>query len=252
LTVLTQVFEPTEIRARHLTEDDDLIRAQDTPERMQLATSTLSQNFTLLLHRPLEESDLDDAAEWISSRISDSKYRDFFYESGSHSLYRSDLVDAVKEAIRLMFLQELEVPCIWQHKRDLISYFDVQDIRKKVELLTLTDLWRVYALGQKYRSLLERRRALQASYERLAVSDDYFVLEIQPKIDSVEVVADATEWLTMKYKHKKRDGPEVRFHDDVEEPEAERKRKMPSRISAYEVVKKTIVSKLAEVSLITK
>lgn len=39
-----QVFEPTEIRKKLLSEDDDLIRAQDIPERMQLATASLSHS----------------------------------------------------------------------------------------------------------------------------------------------------------------------------------------------------------------
>lgn len=37
-----QVFEPSEIAARFLTADDDVIRAADMPERMQLTTSSLS------------------------------------------------------------------------------------------------------------------------------------------------------------------------------------------------------------------
>jgi transcription elongation factor SPT6 len=53
----------------------------------------------------------------------------------------------------------------------------------------------------------------------------------------------------MKYKDKKQDiTPEFRFHDD-EDPEVKTKRKMPSRISAYEVTevtKKSIVSRLAQ------
>ena len=45
-----------------LTEDDDLIRAHDTPERMQLATSSLSLSGTLTLQSPHTEADLDDAS----------------------------------------------------------------------------------------------------------------------------------------------------------------------------------------------
>ena len=102
-------------------------------------------------------------------------------------------------------------------------------------------------MGQKYRSLFERQKALATSYERLQVKDEYYEDEISQQVDSVEVVADATEWLSMKYKDKKQDIiPEFRFHDD-EDPDATKKRKMPSRLSAYEVTKKSIVSKLAQV-----
>ncbi|KAF7969884.1 hypothetical protein HWV62_25605 [Athelia sp. TMB] len=238
------VFEPSVIRARMLTDDDDLIRAQDIPERMQLATSCLSQSSSLSLHTPLTDADLDDAAGWVTLRISPKKAQMFFAPDGSLTYLRDDLVLAVSYALRYLFIQEFEVPYIWMHKRDYISFFDPKDPRRRVELLTLPELWRIYALGQKYRSLAERRNALDAAYARLGVDDKYYDTDIRLQIDSVEVVADATEWLAMKYKDKKQDSFELHFHDDEEQET--KKRKMPSRISAYEIAKKTIVSKLAD------
>lgn len=231
-----------------LTEDDDLIRAQDIPERMQLATSSLSQSSTLSLHKQLTEADLNGAAMWVTQRISSRKTREFFKPEGQFQHLQGALVMAVTFAIRYMFVQEFEVPYIWTHKRDYISHFDVNDIRNRFELLNLSELWRIYSLGQKYRSLVERRRALTASYARLEVTDEYYEAELLPTVDSVEVVADVTEWLAMKYKDKKQNNFEFHFHDDEDVPEVEKKRKMPSRISAYEVNKKSIVNKLAEVS----
>lgn len=244
---LVQVFEPSEIRARLLTEDDDLIRAQDIPERMQLATSSLSQSASLSFHKPLTEADLGGAALWVTTRLSARKTREFFAPDGPQAHYREDLVMAVTYALRYLFIQELEVPYIWTHKRDYLSNFDPQDIRSRVELLNLSELWRIYALGQKYRSLMERQTALDALYLRLDVQDEYYENEIRQQSDSVEVIADATEWLTMKYKDKKRNKSDFHFHDDEGQPET-KKRKMPNRISAYEVAKKSIVSKLAQVS----
>lgn len=225
-----------------------MIRAQDIPERMQLATSSLSQSSTLSLHKQLTEADLNGAAMWVTQRISSRKTREFFKPEGQFQHLQGALVMAVTFALRYMFVQEFEVPYIWTHKRDYISHFDVNDIRNRFELLNLSELWRIYALGQKYRSLVERRRALTASYARLEVTDEYYEAELLPTVDSVEVVADVTEWLAMKYKDKKQNNFEFHFHDDEDVPEVEKKRKMPSRISAYEVNKKSIVNKLAEVS----
>lgn len=230
-----------------LTEDDDLIRAQDIPERMQLATSSLSQSTSLSLHTPLTELDLDDAAGWVTLRLSPLKAREYFSPDGINNHLREDLVLAVSYALRYLFIQEFEVPYIWTHKKDYISYFNPNDASNRVELVSLAELWRIYALGQRYRSLAERRSALDSSYARLGAEDSYYENDIRPKIDSVEVVADATEWLAMKHKDKKQDNFELHFHDDEEQPET-KKRKMPSRISAYEVAKKTVVSKLAAVS----
>ncbi|KAI0798004.1 transcription elongation factor Spt6 [Abortiporus biennis] len=239
------VFEPSEIRARLLTEDDDLIRAHDTPERMQLATSSLSRSSTLSLHNALTENDLDDAASWVITRLSGRKERDFFRPDGQFHRMLPDLVQAITCALRYLFVEEMEVPYIWTHKRDYISYFNPSDLRTRVELLTLDDLWRVYTIGQKYRSLLERRKALDALYTRLGASDDYYENEIRRRVETVEFVADATEWLGLKFKEGKKQQFELHFHDDEEEPEA-KKWKAPSRISAYDLAKKSVVSKLAQ------
>ena len=241
------MFEPSEIRRRMLTDDDDLIRVQDIPERMQLATSSLSLNATLSTHTAMTEADMDGAAMWVTQRISLRKTREFFGVDGQFQHLRGALVMAVQSTLRFLFLEVLEVPVIWAHKRDHLCHFDITDISTRKELLSLNELWRIYTLGQKYQSLLERKRSLALLYERLQVQDEYYEREILPRVDEVEPVADATEWLLLKYKKKKNDAVEARLQDDGEA--GIRKPKMPSRISVYEIAKKGLVSKLAEVSL---
>ncbi|KAI0256807.1 transcription elongation factor Spt6 [Lactifluus subvellereus] len=247
-TNFQDVFEPSEIRDRLLTEDDDLIRYQDTPERLQLAASTLSQISALSTLVPLTLDDLDDASTWVLTRLSERKERDYFRQDGQYFHLLEELVVAITFSLRCLFIQEFEVPYIWVHKRDYISYFNAQDIRTRVELLSLSELWRVFDLGQKYRSLLERRRVLDTYYTRLGVTDEYYEIEIRRKIDSVEMVSDATEWLGLKYKNssKNRDQFELRFHDDEDQVTGIRRKKLPSRISSYELAKHSVVSKLAE------
>ena len=232
-----------------MTEDDDLIRAQDIPERMQLATSALSPSATLSVHKTLSEADLDDAAGWVITRLSSRKERDFFRPDGQYHRHLPQLVEAITCALRYLFIQDFEVPYVWMHKRDYISYFDADNPKLQVELLSLDDLWRIYTVGQKYRSLLERRSALEALYARLGVSDDYFENHVRKHVESAEMAADATEWLGMKYREQKKSRFDVTFHDDEEQAEVP-KHKMPSRVSAYELAKRTLVSKLAEVSLL--
>ena len=111
-----------------LTEDDDLIRAQDIPECMQLATSSLLQSATLSLHQNLSETDIDGAAAWVTSRLSAQKSRDFFSPTGLYNAYREALVLAVSYSLRFLFVHEFEVPYIWTHKRDYISYFNPQEM----------------------------------------------------------------------------------------------------------------------------
>ncbi|KAI6002682.1 hypothetical protein EDD15DRAFT_2465237 [Pisolithus albus] len=67
--------------------------------------------------------------------------------------------------------EDEEVPCIWTHKRDYISYFNPQEIRTRIDLTSLAELQRIHISGQKYHSLVERRNALFAAYSRLNVED---------------------------------------------------------------------------------
>ncbi|KZT70155.1 transcription elongation factor Spt6 [Daedalea quercina L-15889] len=239
------VFEPSEISARMLTEDDDIIRGTDIPERMQLATSALSASSTMGLNKPLSENDLDDAASWVITRLGPRKERDFFRGDGQFHRFLPDLVQAITFSLRFLFVQQLEVPYVWTHKRDYISYFNPAELNAQVELLSLEELWRVYTLGQKYCSLLERRHVLDSLYGRLGASDEYFENEVRKRIEAVEMVADATEWLSMKHRDSKKSSFELHFHDDEEQVDA-KKHKTPSRISPYELAKKSVVSKLAE------
>ncbi|KAI0726619.1 transcription elongation factor Spt6 [Fomitopsis betulina] len=239
------VFEPSEIRARMLTEDDDLIRQADVPERMQLATSALSLSSTMTLNKPLSENDLDDAASWVITRLGPRKECDFFRGDGQFHRFLPDLVQAITCALRFLFVQQYEVPYVWTHKRDYISYFNPAELNAQVELLSLEELWRVYAIGQKYCSLLERRHAMDAMYARLGVTDEYFENEVRKRIEAMEMVADTTEWLSMKYRENKKNTFDLHFHDDEEQVET-KKHKAPSRISQYELAKQSIVSKLAE------
>jgi transcription elongation factor SPT6 len=215
---------------------------------MQLATSSLSHSSTLSLHTQLTEEDLPGAAMWVTQRISLWKNRDFFTPDGQFQHLKAALVMAVTFTLRFLFLEEFEVPYIWTHKRDYICHFDMQDMRTRIELLSLNELWRIHALGMKYRSLVERRRALTSSYERLKIKDAYFEDDVLPQMDSAEMVADATELLSLKFKDKRADDVQFRFHDD-EQAGSNKKRKMPSRISAYEIAKRSIVSKLAQVRI---
>ncbi|VDB95810.1 unnamed protein product, partial [Peniophora sp. CBMAI 1063] len=246
------VFEPSEIRAR-LTEDDDIIRAQDVPERMQLATSTLSKDASLSVQHPMSEEMPDDAAMWCLMRLNNRKEREFFRPDGQYHTYLDDLVSAITDVLRFIFVSLYEVPYIWTHKRDSITSIKPEIARQSVNLLNQEELWRIQMLGQKYLSLTERRQALVTKFQALGVNDEYFETDIQEKLDSVETVADVTEWLPMQYKASKGKASkavnELRFHDDelmAEAAPVKEKRKLPNRTSDYDVAKQSIVAKLAK------
>ena len=89
---------------------------------------------------------------------------EIFSPTGPHNSYSDALVLAVSCAPHFLFIYKFEAPYIWTDKRDYISYFNPQEMRTRTQLISLVELWRIYALGQKYRSLLERQSALSVAY----------------------------------------------------------------------------------------
>lgn len=227
-----------------------MIRTQDIPERMQLETSTISDSMALSqFTEALDEEAVGAAAEWITPRISPQKAEEYQNATGS----KDDLVAAVAEAVRFLFINHFEVPYIWAYKRDFISHMPGEGrYSRRPEYVTQEDLWRIYSLGRKYMSLIKRREKLGEMYKRLEVEDEYFTEHIQNSLDNVDTIADTTRWLAMRYGDKKKDvGFGISFHDDEEDPEA-KKMKKPSRTSAYDVHHNSVVSKLAAVSFILR
>ncbi|KAH6896325.1 hypothetical protein BKA70DRAFT_1231792 [Coprinopsis sp. MPI-PUGE-AT-0042] len=59
------IFETSKIQRRFLTDNDELVRARDIPERMQLALSSLSQSFSLALYGVMNKEDPGGAVMWV-------------------------------------------------------------------------------------------------------------------------------------------------------------------------------------------
>lgn len=220
---------------------------------MQLAVTTLDGSITFSHQEPLSEADAVDAASWVTPRLGGSKELDFFKSDGRYHHLLHKLVEAVTEVLKYLFVQRLEVPFIYAHRRDYITYYDLKQPRaSRVELLGRNDLWRIYELGQKYQSLRQRLQGLQETYKHLNVQDEYYEQHLKGNIDSVDVVSDITQWLALKHKGQKKGANDLNFefHDDHEEDDQQgdgKKLKLPSRGSRYELTKRSIVSKLAEV-----
>lgn len=230
-----------------LNEEDDLVRARDMPERMQLASSTLYLPASLHSLEPFSKSECVEAASWVTPRLGAAKERDFFKSDGRHHFLLGQLVESVTQVIEYLFVQQLEVPYIYAHRRDYISYFNLKDFRApRVELLNQEDLWRIHALGKKYRSLLDRQKALQSIYEQRGIKDEYYEEHLKTSMDSLDAVMDITQWLDLRYKEPK-NKLNFPFDDDIDQAET-KKHKLPSRVSAYELAKKSVVAKLADVS----
>lgn len=220
------------------------------PERMQLSTSTLSPNQTVDWFEPLSAEECQDAASWITPKLGGDKEHKFFRSGGEHYALLGELVEAVTHVLEFLFINNYEVPYIFTHRRDFLLESTIKSAR--AELLSLDDLWNVYHLGLRYRSLCLRRRKLQKTYDNLGIHDEYFENQILKSLDSVEMVVDATQWLNLKHRGGKKVAFDVNFYGDEEQNETAKAHKKPSRNTAYDLTKDSIVSQVSDVSESTR
>lgn len=171
-----QIFEPAEIKARFLTEEDDLVRARDIPERHQLLNSTLSSNPTYIPEPFPEFPSVDRAARWIAPKISE-RTNTFLAPKKEGSIdagvdHSERFYEAVRKVLTYLFVDHLEVPFIWEHRRDYIVHY-LKDAEGNivpdglVRLLERSELWKVWELGLKFRSLMARRAGLDATWDKI-------------------------------------------------------------------------------------
>ncbi|KAH0835358.1 hypothetical protein AYO21_01575 [Fonsecaea monophora] len=195
---LRDVFEPSQLAEKLLTDEDNEIRFTDIPERHQLARRP---------YRDLEltEDEVKEEALWIANLILPSKGHDEIH----HEPFRR----AVADNLDLMTRQDFEPPFIYMHRKDYLLFpqtkvVGVQEdgspkvIDDTVKLLNQKDLWRILELDLKYRALIERKRALQKTYADLhstSVPEDTTFEQLLPRAATMEDLQDLQDYLYFEY-----------------------------------------------------
>ena len=178
---LKDIFEESELKERLLTNADELIRITDEPERFQI-------------YRPQQtpplEIDVEKESAWIAARLLDRGYK---------RRVDPELEDAFRQSITHILgffnTDSLEVPFIWQHRRDFLYHPDreVDESTGNVVLKSLRvlidqdDLWKVWEEDGRYRAIQQRLASLKAVWESLETSDRV-VEEAMYEVNSVEDV----------------------------------------------------------------
>lgn len=245
-----------------LTAEDDHIRHLDIPERMQLASASLKQpeiDETGTIPAYIAKEDLPEAARWMSKRISSDITERFCMEDASGELpaLYDEFIQAVQYVLEFINVDFLEVPFIWQHRADYIVKYGEHDpvtgkTTENIAFLQQDDIFKIEQLSIKYRALLARKQELKALYDSVGLQDDYFD-DYFDNLNTVEDAADLNDWLTMRYGEKlaqhKQDtqADEDGLEGSLGQTRPQRK-KRATRESAYEMAKKSVVSRLAEVS----
>lgn len=195
---LKDVFEPSQLAEKLLTDEDNDIRFADIPERYQLARRP---------YRDLEltEDEFKEEAQWIANFILPTKK----LVSAHHDAFRRAIADNLDMLVR----QDLEPPFIFQHRRDYLflntsKVVGVNDdgtpkvVEETEKLLTQQDLWYILDLDLKYRALVEKKRVLQKTYADLKsnnVPEDTTFEQMMARASNMEDLQDLQDYLYFEY-----------------------------------------------------
>ncbi|KAL9009085.1 MAG: hypothetical protein Q9173_005856 [Seirophora scorigena] len=197
---LKDVFEPSQLAEKLLTDEDNSIRAVDVPERFQLARKPYKD----LLLTPEQ---FKERGNWISDLIWDRK--------GLPSELKDPFRKAVAKVLEFMAVDEYEVPFIIQHRKDWLIHSQkvpvtpdpsnpgapdtVLDAKK---LLTHSELWRIAEFDLKFRALVEKRNALSETYTRLQDMADFqddILEDMLPTATTMEELQDVQDYLHFQH-----------------------------------------------------
>lgn len=197
---LKDVFEPSQLAERMLTEEDNVIRANDEPERFQIARKPYQ-------HLELTPDLIKDEAIWVSDLILPKKDLD----SRLHEPFRK----SITKVLEFMVSEGYEVPFIFQHRKDYLIHAEqipaIPDpynpsaseyVTRADKLLNQSDLWAVFDLDLKFRALVDKRNALQKTYDSLkegaGITDEVFE-EMLPAAVSMEELQDIQDYVQFQH-----------------------------------------------------
>lgn len=197
---LKDVFEPSELAEKLLTDDDNVIRQTDEPERFQIARKPFK-------HLTLSEQQIKEESIWISDLLLPMKDLD--------PDLREPFQKAVAKILEFLIVDEYEVPFIFQHRKDYLIHArtiqlspDPYDPSRPTtrtladKLLNQSDLWDICDLDLKYRALVDKRNVLEATYNNLkenAGVNDNVIEEMLPSAVSMEELQDVQDYLQFQY-----------------------------------------------------
>lgn len=187
-TGLEEVFEHAELKERMLTEEDNLIRIIDVPERFQKYRANMT-------YTDLVGDELVREQEWIGSILAREK-------GFVHTALEQPFRGAVAKVVEFVSKESLEVPFIWAHRRDFLLFteetVDEEGNTSNTihKLLYEDDLWRIVHLDIEYHSLYDKRKNVEQLLKLLNVDDDMGDIN---QLDSMVAVQDLYDYLNFTY-----------------------------------------------------
>ncbi|PGH12257.1 transcription elongation factor spt6 [Polytolypa hystricis UAMH7299] len=197
---LKDVFEPSQLAEKMMTEEDNVIRFTDEPERYQIARKAYR-------HVVLTDEQFKEEAIWISNLMLLKKRLD--------PELREPFQRSVAKVLEFMITDDWEVPFIFQHRKDYLIHAAKVPISpdasnpdgpeyvvRAEKLLNMIDLWDIFEHDLKFRALVDKRNTLQTTYDNLQsitnVKDEIFE-EMLPAAVTMEELQDLQEYMHFQY-----------------------------------------------------
>ncbi|KAK0728681.1 SH2 domain-containing protein [Lasiosphaeria miniovina] len=197
---LKDVFEPSQLTEKLLTDMDNEIRVNDDPERFQLDRRQFP-NLVITAEQFKEE------ARWITNLMWPKK--------ALHKELHGAFNKAIGKVLEFFVIDGVEVPYVFQHRRDYLIHAkkirnqnhrddpDAPEYTVDAEkLLTQDDLWRILDLDIKFRSLVEKRNVLEDTLRKLkeyAGVQDEIMQDMIYDAATIEELQDLQDYLNFQY-----------------------------------------------------
>ncbi|KAH8688771.1 putative transcription elongation factor SPT6 [Talaromyces proteolyticus] len=198
---LKDVFEPTLLAEKMLTEEDNEIRFTDEPERHQIARKPYKGLV-------LTDDEFREEAVWISNLMLLRKQH--IIEDNLQEPFQR----AVAKVLEFMVTDDFEVPFIFQHRKDYLIHAakvpsspDAANpnapefVVRAQKLLNMNDLWDIFEHDLKFRAYIDKRHTLQRTYKKLQEMSiqDEIVDEMLFAATTMEELQDIQEYMHFQY-----------------------------------------------------
>lgn len=203
---LKDVFEPSALAERMLTEDDNHIRLFDEPERHQVSRKPYR-------HVVLSEDQFREEAIWISNLM--------LLKKRIEPDLREPFQRSVAKILEFLITDDWEVPFIFQHRKDYMIHAVREPVNgadpadesaqyniRAEKLLNMTDLWDIFEYDLKFRALVDKRNTIQKTYDNLQKVfsiDDANVDELLTVAATMEELQDVQDYIHFQYASQLRD-----------------------------------------------
>ncbi|KAI9353802.1 SH2 domain-containing protein [Obelidium mucronatum] len=193
---LTDIYEPSEIAERLLTEEDEVIRLKDVPERFQLRTE----------YPPLTDDEFNREVEHIETVLLASTPEGSPIDLATETSRQT----VISRTLKFFHEEHFEVPFLFGHRKDYLTLEGPTG--NHLGHLNRSELWKIYDLDTQFQAVEAKRRSVRTLITDLRTSPelagnrsievllgDRYVDEMLRTAASLEDIADVTLYLQLYY-----------------------------------------------------